>query len=67
MKHIHSNLPAEAQTPMYNWHKYWARKTWNVVGQYVENYCPKDGIVLDPFSGSGVTAIEALCEGVVEQ
>ena len=46
MKHIHSNLPAEAHTPMYSWHKYWARKTWNVVGQYVENYCPKDGIVL---------------------
>ncbi|MFC1916692.1 DNA methyltransferase [Chloroflexota bacterium] len=63
MKHIQSNLPAEAHTPMYNWHKYWARKTWNVVGQFVENYCPKDGIVLDPFSGSGVTAIEALRRG----
>jgi len=63
MKHIQSNLPAEAHTPMYNWHKYWARKTWNVVGQYIENYCPKDGIVLDPFSGSGVTAIEALRRG----
>ena len=63
MKHIQSNLPAEAHTPMYNWHKYWARKTWNVVGQYVENYCPPDGIVLDPFSGSGVTAIESLRRG----
>jgi len=63
MKHIQSNLPAEAHTPMYNWHKWWARKTWNVVGQFVEHYCPKDGIVLDPFSGSGVTAIEALRRG----
>jgi DNA modification methylase len=63
MKHLQSNLPAEAHTPMYNWHKYWARKTWNVVGQFVDNYCPKDGIVLDPFSGSGVTAIEALRRG----
>jgi len=63
MKHLQSNLPAEAHTPMYNWHKYWARKTWNVVGTYVENYCPKDGIVLDPFSGSGVTAIEAVKRG----
>jgi 16S rRNA G966 N2-methylase RsmD len=63
MKHIQSNIPAEAHTPMYNWHKFWARKTWNVVGQFVENYCPKDGIVLDPFSGSGVTAIEALRRG----
>jgi len=63
MKHLQSNLPAEAHTPMYNWHKYWARKTWNVVGQFVENYCPPNGIVLDPFSGSGVTAIEALRRG----
>ncbi|MBN1692029.1 MAG: hypothetical protein JW845_00560 [Dehalococcoidales bacterium] len=63
MKHIQSNLPAEAHTPMYNWHKYWARKTWNVVGQFIETYCPKDGIILDPFSGSGVTAIEALRRG----
>jgi len=63
MKHLQSNLPAEAHTPMYNWHKYWARKTWNVVGQFIENYCPEDGIVLDPFSGSGVTAIEALRRG----
>jgi DNA modification methylase len=63
VNHIQRNLPAEAHTPMYNWHKYWARKTWNVVGEFVENYCPKDGIVLDPFSGSGVTSIEALRRG----
>lgn len=63
MNHIQTNLPAEAHTPMYNWHKFWARKTWNVVGQFVETYCPKGGIVLDPFSGSGVTAIEALRRG----
>ena len=63
MKHIERNMPAEAHTPMYNWHKYWSRKTWNVVGQFVEKYCPKNGIVLDPFSGIGVTAIEALRRG----
>jgi 16S rRNA G966 N2-methylase RsmD len=44
---------------MYVWHKYWSRKTWNVVGAYIETYCPAGGIVLDPFSGSGVVAIEA--------
>lgn len=63
MEHIERNMPAEAHTPMYNWHKFWARKTWNVVGQYIDNYCPENGIVLDPFSGSGVTAIEALRRG----
>lgn len=45
---------------MYSWHKFWGRKTWNVVGEFVQNYCPQDGVVLDPFSGSGVTALESL-------
>jgi DNA modification methylase len=41
-------------------HKYWARKPHNVVGEYIEHYSRKGEIVLDPFVGSGVTAIEAL-------
>lgn len=44
-------------------HKYWARKPHNVVGEYVEHYSKKGEIVLDPFVGSGVTAIEALKRG----
>jgi 16S rRNA G966 N2-methylase RsmD len=45
---------------MYLMHKYWARKPHNVVGEYIEHYSKKGEIVLDPFAGSGVTAIEAL-------
>ncbi|MBI3189472.1 MAG: DNA adenine methylase [Ignavibacteriales bacterium] len=45
---------------MYNWHKFWGRKTWNVVGEFINTYAPEDGLVMDPFSGSGVTALEAL-------
>jgi 16S rRNA G966 N2-methylase RsmD len=45
---------------MYLMHKYWARKPHNVVRGYIEHYSKKDEIVLDPFVGSGVTAIEAL-------
>jgi hypothetical protein len=48
---------------MYLMHKYWARKPHNVVGEYIEHYSKKDEIVLDPFVGSGVTAIEALKRG----
>jgi hypothetical protein len=44
---------------MYVWHKYWSRKTWNVVGEFIRTYCPPNEIVLDPFAGSGVVAIEA--------
>lgn len=60
IKHLNRQIPPEAHTPMYNFHKYWSRKTWNVVGEFIETYCPKDGIVFDPFGGSGVTAMEAL-------
>lgn len=59
LEHINRQIPPVAHTAMYAWHRYWSRKTWNVVGAYVETYCPPDGIVLDPFAGSGVVAIEA--------
>jgi DNA modification methylase len=58
--HLNRQIPPEAHTPMYNFHKYWSRKTWNVVGKFIETYCPECGIVFDPFGGSGVSAIEAL-------
>ena len=48
---------------MYLWHKYWSRKTYNVVGEFIKNYCPEGGIVFDPFAGSGITAMEALKNG----
>jgi len=63
MKHIERNMPAEAHTPMYNWHKFWSRKTWNVVGKFVQTYCPEGGIVFDPFAGSGVSVLEAVRHG----
>lgn len=61
--HIERQIPPIAHTAMYNWHKYWARKTWNVVGAFVEAYCPPGGTVLDPFAGSGITGIEAVRRG----
>ncbi len=45
---------------MYLWHKYWSRKTWNVVSEFIKTYCPEGGIVFDPFAGSGISAMEAL-------
>lgn len=61
--HLNRQIPPLAHTPMYNWHKFWSRKTWNVVAEFIKTYCPKDCIVLDPFVGSGVTALEALKHG----
>ncbi|MFQ6121122.1 MAG: DNA methyltransferase, partial [Methanosarcinales archaeon] len=45
---------------MYLMHKYWARKPHNVVAEYIKKYSEEGEIVLDPFCGSGVTAIESL-------
>lgn len=60
ISHLNRQIPPEAHTPMYNWHKFWARKTWNVVAEFIKTYCPEDGVVFDPFAGSGVVALEAL-------
>ena len=63
IEHINHAIHPEAHPPEYVWHKYWARKPHNVVRAFIERYCPPGGIVLDPFSGSGVTAIEAVRTG----
>ena len=60
MEHLNRQIPPLAHTAMYNWHKFWGRKTWNVVSAFIGSYCHPDGAVLDPFYGSGVTALEAL-------
>ena len=41
-------------------HGYFTKQTWNVVADYIKNYTKPGDIVLDPFGGSGVTAVEAL-------
>jgi len=58
-EHINRQIPPEPHTAMYVWHKYWSRKTWNVVGEHIKNYTAEGQIVFDPFAGSGVTGIEA--------
>jgi len=41
-------------------HGYFTKQSWNVVSEYIKTYTKPDDLVLDPFGGSGVTAIEAL-------
>lgn len=50
----------EFSTSVYRMHRYWGRKPPNVIAHYIQKYCPQDGIILDPFLGSGTTAIEAI-------
>jgi DNA modification methylase len=60
IEHINYALVSKTHTPMYLMHKYWARKPHNVVSEYIRHYSKEGDLVLDPFAGSGVTAIEAI-------
>jgi len=41
-------------------HGYFTRQSWDIVQAYIKNFSQPNDIVLDPYGGSGVTAIEAL-------
>lgn len=41
-------------------HGYFTKQSWNVVAEYIKNFSKPGDLVLDPFGGSGVTAVEAL-------
>jgi DNA modification methylase len=50
-------------TPVYAVIRYWGRKPWNIVRQYIEYFTKPGEIIFDPFSGCGVAAIESLKTG----
>lgn len=61
---IESPIPADRQGAKrhYGVHPYFTRRPYNVVRQYILHYSREGDCVLDPFGGSGVTAIEAFLE-----
>src|SRR5580704_16671871 len=58
-------IPAARQDDArhYGVHPYFTRRPANFVREYVERYSLVGDIVLDPFGGTGVTAIEAFLLG----
>jgi DNA modification methylase len=61
---IDKPISAERQSARrhYGVHPYFTRRPYNVVKKYIQHYTQEGDKVLDPFGGSGVTAIEAfLC------
>ena len=59
---ITRRIPAERQQAKrhYGIHPYFTRRPANVVRQYIKHFTQPGDSVLDPFGGSGVTAIEAM-------
>src|SRR6266516_537916 len=58
-------IPAARQEDArhYGVHPYFTRRPANVVRAYLQRYSQEEAVVLDPFGGSGVTAIEAFLLG----
>jgi len=64
----YSDLPLLTEIPVkkqaakrhFGVHGYFTKQAWNVVAEYIKNFSKPGDLVLDPFGGSGVTAIEAL-------
>jgi 16S rRNA G966 N2-methylase RsmD len=59
---ITRRIPAERQEAKrhYGIHPYFTRRPANVVAAYIKHFTQPGDFVLDPFGGSGVTAIEAM-------
>jgi DNA modification methylase len=59
------NKPIETTkaTAIYNMHVYWSKKPHQAIRQYIRHYTNPGDIVLDPFCGSGGTAVSALLDG----
>ncbi len=59
------NKPIETTkaTAIYNMHTYWSKKPHDAIRQYIEHYTEPGDLVLDPFCGSGGTALAALMTG----
>ncbi len=54
---------AESYKGLYAMHKYWGKKPFNIMADFVKKYTNEGEIVLDPFCGSGVSVSEAVFNG----
>lgn len=50
-------------TAIYNMHTYWSKKPHDAIRQYIQHYTKSGDMVLDPFCGSGGTALASLMKG----
>lgn len=52
-------IAARTHSPEYLLHKYWSRKPHNILSYFIQALVPENGVVVDPFCGSGVVLHEA--------
>ena len=56
-------VPEKSKAWHYKIHPYHTKQSSNIVSEYIRHFCPEGGLVVDPFCGSGVTAIESIANG----
>jgi len=54
---------AKSYKGLYAMHKYWGKKPFNIMADFIKKYTKEGEIVLDPFCGSGVSVSEAVFNG----
>lgn len=55
-----NNHKAQSYTGIYALHKYWSKKPYNIIRNFITKYTESGEIVLDPFCGSGISITEAI-------
>lgn len=58
-----NNHTAESYTGIYSMHKYWSKKPYNIIRNFILKYTNKGNVVLDPFCGSGISITESIFTG----
>ncbi len=60
---INYALVEEKRPAFYRAMKYWGKKPHNIWREYIRKYTAEDGLYLDPFAGSAISAFEAVKVG----
>jgi len=58
-----TNHIAKSYTGIYGMHKYWSKKPYNILRDFILRYTDKGDIVIDPFCGSGISITESIFTG----
>lgn len=58
-----TNHVAESYTGIYGMHKYWSKKPYNIIRDFILRYTNMGEIVIDPFCGSGISIAESIFTG----
>ena len=57
MELINYALVETSRPPIYTAMKYWGKKPHNIWQEYIDKFVPHNGVILDPFCGSAMSAI----------